>query len=358
MATARERDRCRERLERLSNSTLDVESIQREAIAQLRRVIGFERWCWPFADPRTLIPLSGIAEHDYGPGLPRSLELEYSGDDFVAMGPLARRTVPVGSLSAETGRDLARSPRWDEILRTVGIGDEAALACRDALGCWGWIKTYRDSGDPAFTEDDLDLLAAVGPSLGSALRRGIDGAAPTAEVPPSAPGVIVFDRDLRVVGWTGGAQNWAEALPAASVFAAWGMLPAAVYPAAALARSGGGANETHALQRAVDGRWVKIEAAPLDGEDDGRIAVVLRGAAPAETFELLCRVYALTTRERQVVAAMIAGADTHAMTKRLAISRHTVQDHLKSVFAKVGVRSRREVLARFSSATETTSTPA
>lgn len=83
-----------------------------------------------------------------------------------------------------------------------------------------------------------------------------------------------------------------------------------------------------------------------------------RGAAPAETFELLCRVYALTTRERQVVAAMIAGADTHAMTKRLAISRHTVQDHLKSVFAKVGVRSRREVLARFSSATETTSTPA
>lgn len=272
MATARERDRCRERLERLSNSTLDVESIQREAIAQLRRVIGFERWCWPFADPRTLIPLSGIAEHDYGPGLPRSLELEYSGDDFVAMGPLARRTVPVGSLSAETGRDLARSPRWDEILRTVGIGDEAALACRDALGCWGWIKAYRDSGDPAFTEDDLDLLAAVGPSLGSALRRGIDGAAPTAEVPPSAPGVIVFDRDLRVVGWTGGAQNWAEALPAASVFAAWGMLPAAVYPAAALARSGGGANETHALQRAVDGRWVKIEAAPLDGEDDGRIA--------------------------------------------------------------------------------------
>ena len=65
MATARERDRCRERLVRLSDSSLDVESIQREAIAELRRVIGFEHWCWPFADPRTLIPLSGIAEHDY-----------------------------------------------------------------------------------------------------------------------------------------------------------------------------------------------------------------------------------------------------------------------------------------------------
>jgi DNA-binding CsgD family transcriptional regulator len=350
VATARERDRCRERLTRLCESSLDAEAIQRETITELRRVIGFDRWCWPLADPQTLIPLSGVAEHDYGPGVARSLELEYSGADFATMGALARRTVPVGSLSGETGCDLACSPRWDEILRPVGIGDEAVLACRDALGCWGWIKVYRDRGDPAFSGDDLELLAAVGPSLGSALRRRIDGAAPDVHGSPSAPGVIVLDRDLRAVSWSAGAHDWAAALPGASVFAAWGMLPAAVYPAAALARSGRGANETHALERAVGGRWVKIEAAPLDGEDGGRIAVVLRGAAPAETFELFSRAYALTMRERQVVAALIAGDDTRAMTHRLAISRHTVQDHLKSVFAKVGVRSRRELLARFSGA--------
>jgi hypothetical protein len=114
VATARERARCRERLTRLSESGLDAEPIQREAIAELRRVIGFDRWCWVLADPQTLLPLSGVAEHDYGPGVARSLALEYSGADFATMGALARRTVPVGSLSAETGRDLARSPRWDE----------------------------------------------------------------------------------------------------------------------------------------------------------------------------------------------------------------------------------------------------
>jgi DNA-binding CsgD family transcriptional regulator len=350
VATARERDRCRERLTRLSESRLGAEPIQHEAIAELRRVIGFDRWCWPFADPQTLIPLGGVAEHDYGPGVARSLELEYSGADFATMGMLARQTVPVASLSAETGRDLARSPRWDEILRPVGIGDEAVLACRDALGCWGWIKAYRDSGDSAFTEDDLELLAAVGPFLGSALRRRLDGAASTAGGPPSAPGVIVLDEQLRAVSWTTGAREWAGALPAARLFAAWGMLPAVVYPAAALARSGRAARESHAMERAVDGQWVRIEAAPLDGSDSGRIAVVLRGAAPAETFALLCRAYALTTRERQVVAALLAGDDTRKMTERLVISRHTVQDHLKSVFAKVGVRSRREVVARFGGA--------
>jgi DNA-binding NarL/FixJ family response regulator len=98
----------------------------------------------------------------------------------------------------------------------------------------------------------------------------------------------------------------------------------------------------------VDGRWVVIEAASLEGDGAAKIAVTLRAAAPAETFDLLCRAYALTHRERDVVGALVAGLDTRAVTERLVISRHTVQDHLKSVFQKVRVRSRRELLATFS----------
>ncbi len=109
--TDRQRARCRERLERLSTSTLDSESIQHEAIADIQRLIGFDRWCWPIADPETLLPLGGAAEHDYGPHLARALELEYSGSDFAAKDVLARRTKLAGTLSAETGGDLALSPR-------------------------------------------------------------------------------------------------------------------------------------------------------------------------------------------------------------------------------------------------------
>ena len=61
MATERERGRCRERLERLDESTLDCDSLRYEAVALLRRTVGFDRWCWPLADPDTLIPLSGVA---------------------------------------------------------------------------------------------------------------------------------------------------------------------------------------------------------------------------------------------------------------------------------------------------------
>jgi DNA-binding CsgD family transcriptional regulator len=342
------RGRCRERLERLAGSTLDRESIQREAIADLRRVIGFDRWCWPLADPRTLLPLGGLAEHDYGPNVPRVLELEYSGGDFAAMDVLARRSTPADSLVHETGGDLARSPRWDEVLRTVGINDEAVVACRDPFGCWGWIKAYRDRGDRPFDDDDLELLATAGSTLSSALRRGFTAAAPGNAHEPGPPGVIVLNPDLSVVSRPAGAHVWIEALPAAGLFAAWGILPAVVYPVATRARGGGAVAGTHALERGVDGRWLMIEAASLEGDGAAKIAVTLRAAAPAEIFDLLCLVYALTPRERDLVGALVAGLDTRAITERLVISRHTVQDHLKSVFQKVRVSSRRELLATFS----------
>jgi DNA-binding CsgD family transcriptional regulator len=316
-------------------------------VVLLRRTIGFGRWCWPLADPDTLIPLSGLAEHDYGPGVPRALELEYSGADFAAMNVLARRASPAGSLSAETGGDLARSRRWDEVYRPVGIGDEAVIACRDALGCWGWLKAYRDSADRPFTGEDLNLLAEVGPGLGAALRRGLARDRRGSSVQASRPGVIVLDSGLRPLSWTAGARAWIDVLPAANVYAALGMLPAMVYPVATVARSRDGATGSSALERAVDGRWVMIEAAALNGRGNGEIAVTLRDSTAGETFDRLCRIYALTRRERQVVAALAAGLDTRTAAVRLSISGHTLQDHLKSVFAKTGVNSRRELVASF-----------
>lgn len=352
MASERERSRCRERVERLSESKLDSDSLRREVITHLQHTIGFDRWCWPLADPETLLPSSGLAEHDFGPAVPRSLELEYSGHDFAAKRVLARRTNSAGSLSAETGGDLARSARWDEVMRRVGIGDVAAVACRDALGCWGWVEAYRDSGDRRFEKADLDLLANVGPSLGSALRRNAMRTSDGVSVKAGPPGTIVLDRDLRPVSWTAGARAWIEALPSAKLLAGLGMLPTAVYPAATLARSRATVAGARALLQAVDGRWVMIEAAPLEGERAGEVAVNLRAATATEKFALLCRVYALSQREREVVALLVGALDTRAIAERLFISNHTVQDHLKSVFAKMGIHSRRQLLATLATSSD------
>lgn len=352
MASERELSRCRERLDLLSESNLDCESLRREAIGYLRRTIGFDRWCWPLGDPETLLPCSGLAEHNYGPGVPRSLELEYSTDSFAAKHIVARRDRPVGSLSLETGGDVARSARWDEVLRPAGIGDVATVACRDSLGCWGWIELYRGGDEPSFVESDLRLLDSVAGPLGSALRRHAMQPRTGDAAEPGPPGTVILDRDLRPVSWTTGARAWIELLPSARLFAGWGMLPSVVYPTAVLARSGKHTGGARALVQAEGGRWVRIEAAALEGEREGEVAVNLRSATATERFDLLCRVYALSQREREIVSLLVAGLDTRAVAERLFISAHTVQDHLKSVFTKIGIHSRRELLATLAASSD------
>ena len=97
---------------------------------------------------------------------------------------------------------------------------------------------------------------------------------------------------------------------------------------------------------AEDGTWILLHGAPLSGEERSRVAVIIEPAHPARIYPLLMSAYGLTDRERDVVRLVLTGSSTQEIAAELVLSPLTVQNHLKNVFEKTGVRSRRDLVGK------------
>jgi PAS domain S-box-containing protein len=72
------------------------------------------------------------------------------------------------------------------------------------------------------------------------------------------------------------------------------------------------------------------------------VAAVQRASLPPDHPELK----ALSEREREILAEIAAGARVPSIAKRLFISPHTVRNHLKAIYRKLGVASQAELVDR------------
>jgi DNA-binding CsgD family transcriptional regulator len=102
--------------------------------------------------------------------------------------------------------------------------------------------------------------------------------------------------------------------------------------------------------RSVTGHWLVIEGAPLEGGHAGA-AITVRGAGSDEVFDVLSRAHDLSPRERELIALMLGGLSTEQLARALCISPYTVKDHLKAIFDKTSVRSRRELISHLAGRT-------
>lgn len=96
--------------------------------------------------------------------------------------------------------------------------------------------------------------------------------------------------------------------------------------------------------RTAGGQWLTIRAASLDAGQ--RVAVVIERMPRSEVVSLVLAAHGLTVRESEVATHALLGLSTQDVSEILGISEYTVQDHMKSIFDKTGVSSRKELAAR------------
>lgn len=153
--------------------------------------------------------------------------------------------------------------------------------------------------------------------------------------------------DWKVESSTPGTQRWLDDLPDSDGT----RLPSAVLTVAGQALRSAEQGERPgevAMARVLSrsGRWVVLHGAALLSGADPRVAVIVEPAHPARITSLLMSAFELTERERDVTGLVLQGASTNDIATALSVSAHTVQEHLKRVFDKTGVRSRRDLTGK------------
>ena len=342
--------RERERVLRICDAAGDPRTLRLELLEAIRRVVGFDAYAWLMTDPATSVGCAPLADVPCLPQLPQLIRLKY-------LTTINRWTTLRGNarmLAEATGGDLSRSPLWRDLLRHYAVSDIASAVYRDRFGCWGFLDLWRVGPSGRFGEADASFLDAIARPVTAALRRSLagtfmGGGAPHQPVPPG-PVVLLLSRDLEVRGQTPETQRYLRLLvpPAPDQ----PPVPAGAYNVAAqllAAEAGIDRNQPSARVHLSHGRWLTLRAGRIGSTgapEDRDIAVSIEETSPAERLALFARAFGLSAREAELVRQLAAGGDTRDLARQMFVSEHTVQDHLKSIFTKASVRSRRALLSR------------
>jgi DNA-binding CsgD family transcriptional regulator len=342
------KERAAERIAELSGRGHHLVTFWQECTEVLEAAVPhYDKPCWYTLDPASLL----ITSH-YHDGLPeyppKMLRHEYYGDDVNQISDVVRSESGISTLHEATGGDPSSSPSW-QMNMAMGGDQEMIAALRTGGAVWGAVGLYRAPGEPLFDSEEKAFLKAIGPDLATGARTGLlVGEARDPEWPDS-PGLVVLSEEGEVESTTAGVKRWLSDLPDGDLDA--GRLPSAVHAVAGRALR---TAESHddpgevALARVLSrsGTWIVLHGTSLVASGSRRAAVIVEPAHPARVTPLLMSAYGLTEREQEVTRLVLRGDSTAQIAERLVVSPHTVQQHLKKIFEKTAVRSRRELVGK------------
>jgi DNA-binding CsgD family transcriptional regulator len=335
---------------RLCHQGLDWVTLARRATERIGRVVPHESSCWHTIDPATLLLTGSFVQQLADGGFPLFTQCEYAREDVNKWSFLAQCHWPVGILTRVTHGDRDQSVRFRELLYPQGIEWELRASLVSDSLCWGALGFYRHRGEPDFNDREAAFVASIAVVLADGFRRALLVSAVETDDAPDGPGLILLDDRNGVDSISPAAERWLDELVNAGDVMV-DRLPHPIYAVADRTRTAADRQDRPALQARArvhtrSGRWLVLHGTRLNGAAEGKIGVIIEPAHPLEIAPLMTEAYGLSDRERKVTQLVLQGLSTNGIAEELYISPHTVQDHLKTIFEKVGVSSRRELVAR------------
>lgn len=325
---------------------LETGELRAEVLARLRGILTVDAAFFATVDPATLLFTSATADDPLRAVTSEFLANEFGRTDVNKFAVLATSADPVSSLDHATRGRRSDSARSVEVMTPLGLGDELRAALISAGRCWGVVCLHREDATAGFSESDIAVVRRLGPHLAEGLRRSLVVGGQRS-LPAVGPGVVVLDADLAVVSISPEAEHWLAELNDQD-WSRRSELPVAVRAAAAQLRRLHelpiGASAPVLKLRSRAGRWIAVHASILRGANE-QTAVVIEPATPIQLGSLLLDVHGLTPAQQRVTTLVLRGRSTRQIVDELHLSPHTVQEHVRAAYDKVGVGSRRELIA-------------
>lgn len=345
------RDRLHQRISSLAERRLEPTELLQEIRSIIAQAIDYDAGYIACTDPATTIFSTAIVLDGYDPALcAPTLDNEFMVDDFNKFVDLHRRRMSASTLSDATYDRLQRSARHREV--NVPAGHEHELRAVFAMdgACWGVVQLVRNTGRENFGTDDLAFIDQIGSTVASLIRASVVSTPPLEEDPHITPAVVLMSPDLTVTSMTDRAAALAAQLGGVEVDTGEGVaLPGEAYivGARAKARASGQDGPDPIARVRGSGGWLTVrgECTRTDDGEIDHIALVIEPARTSEVLPLFVAAHGLSDREKEVLAELVDGRSTAQIGDVLFISAHTVRDHIKSIFAKVDVSSRGELIS-------------
>ncbi len=333
-----------EAIERLAAEDLSTQQVIEEIVHRIMGVIESDAFFAGATDPDTGLCLGAGMAYNLAEGVCHPFwEHEFLIPDYNKFADLTP-TDPVGDLRQATGARLARSARNRALNAISDLEDELRATLHAGGRSWGNLQLNRYTGGAPFSEADRTFLRAAAPLAGAALRRALLEE-PAHTDPGRGPGVVILEESGRVISATAEANAWLDELADG-----WRQYPININIHPELLTlslstlTAPDASTCRVRLRTANGTWLIAHASPLAGS--GQVALVIEPAKASEIAPIVVEAYGLTAREVEVTRLIARGLSTDEIASALFLSRHTIRDHLKAIFEKVGVSSRGELTSR------------
>ncbi|MEA2685919.1 MAG: hypothetical protein QOE93_1114 [Actinomycetota bacterium] len=314
----------------------DLSQVWPQLDERLRPILGYDSSTFSTIDPITLLWTSrSVIGMTSSPARERkALELEFRGDDLNSFPNLLMQQMPIGSLFTAAGGNLARTIRYDALLRELDLADELRAVIRTEGLNWGVLTLYRKRPAEPFVYKELRAMRDALESTGELIRlRMLQAAADDPGTLERPPGIIRVSAD--------GALEDTSPVAAARLAAVddQAAVPAAVVELVAAYNAGDAL--AHATVTSGD---ASVTLHAYMGAD-GKLAVIVEEDRIMVLHQAVVDGFGFTEQEVEVLFFYAQGRTTRTIAQILMIDAFAVQDNIMSLFAKTGTKNRADFLA-------------